>query len=889
MILRPPRLAEWLVRRSTPDAERAAQLGDLEEEFRDRLATDGRGARRWYWRQTVRSVPSNLRRRLFPEPTLDGKDRAMTSIGQDLRFALRMLRRRPLVTGVAVLSLTVGIAMSVGVFALLDAAVLRPLPLRDPGELRVLLEQRERGTNHNFSYPGFVAYRAVQRSFTDLVAFSATTSALEEPGGSSVIAGELVSGHYFSELGPRIAIGRGLTDADMAPGAAEVVVLARAEWRRLFGDPAELGARSVRLNGRDFAVVGVAADPFRGMQVGGDARFWAPVAAQPVLDPFGGQSFLTMPTVSWLTVMGRLRPGVDDAAAMAELNATGAGLTQVREDGPAPRFFLIPGHQGDSGLAAQVEEPLELLLGASLLVLLVACANVAGLLLARAGDRTREIAVRTALGAGRWRITRLLLLESIVLGVAGTAGGLMAARWVAPIGAASITQFGQPVTLDVRLSGRVMAFATAAGLLTALVAGLAPVLRGWRHQMHNRLHDGGRTATAGRGAIRWQRSLVAGQFALTLALVVTAGLLVRTLLNLQSIPTGLAVDQVALVGVNPQAVQYDLARTRDYLVRLTERVASLPGVRAAGFGRVIPLGFGGARMTVEVPGYSPAADGDMELNYNVVSPGYFEALGIDILDGRALAPSDTGNGPMAVVVSETMARRYWPDGRAVGRTLKLPGDGPTLDVVGVARDVKYRTIREDSNPSFYLSVLQAAVPRGGIIHVRTHGEPDAHLDTLRQAVADVDPAVPITLLSTLREQVRSNVARERLTMAIGLVLGGTALLLAAVGLFGAMATLVGRRARELGVRLALGAVPSQLASLVLREGLRMAIWGGALGFALAIWVGQLVESRLYGVGAFDPVSAAVGLALVAGVALVAAWLPARRAARVDPVGVLRAE
>jgi predicted permease len=403
------------------------------------------------------------------------------------------------------------------------------------------------------------------------------------------------------------------------------------------------------------------------------------------------------------------------------------------------------------------------------------------------------------------------------------------------------------------------------------------------------VHDGGRTATAGAGTIRWRRTLVAGQFALTLALVVTAGLLVRTLLNLRSIPTGLDVAHVALVGVDPGAAQYDATRTRAYIGRATERVAALPGVRAVGYGRVIPLGFGGSRMTIGVPDYVPAPDEDMEINYNIVSPGYFDALGIEILDGRPLASSDVSGGPVAVVVNETMARRYWPDGRAVGRTMSLPGDSAALEVVGVARDAKYRTIREDARPSFYLSALQLASPRAGVFHVRADGEPTALLDTLRQAIAEVDPAVPVTHVSTLREQVSTNVARERLTMVIGLVLSGSALLLSAVGLFGATATLVGNRTREMGVRLALGAVPGQLASLVLREGLRTAAWGGAVGLALVVWLGRVVESRLYGVGAFDPVSLTAGLVLLTAVAVLAAWLPARRAARVDPVDILRTQ
>ncbi len=888
----PPRVAEWLLARSVVERDRAVMLGDMQEEFACRVESSGRRAAiRWYWRQTARSLAPNLRRRLLPPPPVEGlpgKDRPMTASLQDLRFGLRMLRRRPLITVVAVLSLAVGIGMSAGVFSLLEAAVIRPLPLRDPASLRVVLEQRERSTNHNFTYPGFEAFRATQRSFTDLVAFDVTTAALEGPNGSELRPGEIVSGSYFPTLGPEIAMGRGLTDVDMAAGAPDVVVLSWAEWTRLFGPRVTLAGHSVRLNGRDFAVVGVTAPAFRGMQVGRDARFFAPLSAQPVLAPFAGGSLLTMPTASWLTVMGRLATDVSDGQAEAELNSAGLALTQVQPDRPPSRLFLVPGGQGDSLLAEQVSEPLRVLLGASLLVLLVACANVAGLLLARTADRGREIAVRTALGAGRWRIARLLVGEALVLGLAGTAAGLLTAAWVAPLAVSLFAQFGEPVTLDVGLNLRVLGFAAAAGLLTSMTAGLAPVLRTWRVGATGRLHQGGRLSTAGAGLSRWRRGLVIGQFALTLGLVVTATLLVRTLLNLQSIPTGLDVDRVALVTVDPQAAQYDAARIRDYLVRVTERVSSLPGVEAAGYGRVVPLGFGGSRMTVEIPGYEPAPDEDMELNYNTVSAGYFDAVGIDLVDGRAIDARDVGESLPVVVVNETMARRYWA-GRAVGQSLRLPGDGPTLQVVGVARDVKYRTLREDSRPSFYVSVMQLGPARGGVVHVRTAGDPEALLGAIRQAIAGVDSAVPIAQLRTLHDQVRQNVNRERVTMIIGLTLGLTALLLSAVGLFGTMANLVSARSREIGVRLALGAVPVSIARLVLGDGLRLALWGGAAGLALAFWIGRAVESRLYGVGSFDLVSVAAALALLAAVALVAAWLPARRAARVDPVEVLRVE
>ena len=895
----PPRLAEWLLERTLHAGVRASALGDLEEEFGQRARRDGpRTARRWYWQQTRRSIVPGLagRREAGLAPgradagfslhgKAHGKDPLMSAFTQDIRFALRMMRRQPLVTVVAVTSLALGIALSAGVFGLLEAAVLRPLPVRDPDTLRVVLEQRDTGVNHNFTYPGFDAYRRSQRSFTDVIAYTPTTVSVSADGITTPLEGELVSGGYFPTLAPPMRLGRGLTDADNVAGT-QAVVLSRAAWRDLYGDPPSIGNRSIRLNSVDYAVVGVTDAPFRGMQMGRDARFWAPLAAQVVLDPASGANFLTMDTVSWLTVVGRLREDVTDTEAEAELNATGLALTQTPED-RGPRLFLQAGAQGDSRLPELVASPLQLLLGASLLVLLVACANVAGLLLSRAGDRGREMAVRAALGAGRARLARLLFVESAALGRLGGAAGLIAAQWVAPLAVSLFAQFGDAVTLDVGVNVPVLLFAAGLGLAAAVAAGLAPVVRVWRAMPSGVLAGGGRAASAGPAAGRWRRGLVIAQFALTLALVASSALLVRTLANLRAIPTGLDVEHIALLSVSPESAQYEGAAFRDYLRRAEAALAAVPGVRAAAYGRVMPLGFGGSRMTVGVPGYQPAPDEDMELNYNVVAPGYFDALGIDLLDGRAPNAADGTGRSIVVVVNETMARRFWPDGRAVGRTVTQGDDA--WEVVGVARDVKYRTIREEPRPSFYLSLTQVVIARGGVLHVRTAGDPAPMLGALRQALADVDPAVPISTVRTLEDQVSLNVNRERATMSLGLGLGGAALILSAVGLFGLTASLVARRRREMGVRLALGAVPGDLSRLVLRESLMLAVWGSALGVGLAFWLGRLIESRLYGVGAFDVVSLVAAIAVLAAVGLLAAWVPSRRAARVDPAVVLRVE
>jgi predicted permease len=364
---------------------------------------------------------------------------------------------------------------------------------------------------------------------------------------------------------------------------------------------------------------------------------------------------------------------------------------------------------------------------------------------------------------------------------------------------------------------------------------------------------------------------------------------VRTLENLKAIPTGFDRDHIALLSADPEAVQYEPARILQYVRAAEARLAAVPGVRGAAYGRVIPIGFGGSRETIFVPAYQPHADEDMEINFNVVSPHYFAATDIALLDGRAFSDADGADRPLVAVVNETMARRYWPNSRAVGQQFRLGSRGPALEVLGIARDVKYRELRETAGPSFYVPIAQAERPRGGVFHVRTAGDPAALLETLRRALIDVDPAVPIASVRTLREQVDLNVNDDRLAMTIGTALGGAALLLAAVGLFGAMSYAVGRRTREIGVRLALGATPRDVGRLVLGEGLRLAVVGSMAGIAMAFWIGHLIRNRLYGVTPADPLSFLAAVALLCAVALCASWIPARLATQVDPAQALRLE
>ena len=890
--MRVPRLAEWLMATSIAPDDREAATGDLAEEFAAIARQDGpHGARQWYWKQTRRSLGPNLRRRLSgrlsgPRPAPESpKEPLMNSLVQDLRFGWRMLLRRPLLTLVSVLSLVVGLSGSLVVFGLFSAAVLRPLPIADPDRIALVLEQRPANVNHNFSYGDFTEFRDTQQVFSDIVAIDAARVTVGRAEGSEIVTGELVTGPYFQMFGIRMRLGRGLGPADDDPAGPPVVVVSEALWRRQ-NRPA-LEGWTLTLNSQTFGVVGVAAAPFAGMEVGRDARVWAPLRFQPILDPSNGGNLLERPSASWLTVMGRLKPGVTLDVAGRELTRVESTLPILKYRDRTRRLFAAPGGQGDSPLAAVLASPLQLLLAVAGLVLVIACANVAGLLMARATERERELAVRTALGASRGRLARLLLVEAGLIGIGAVVAAIGVAYVATDLAVPLLSRFGEAVSLDVSFDWRVFGFAAALALGSTLFFGLIP-LATMRRTLSPALAESSRGASASRVKILVRQALVAGQFALSLALVVVAVLLGRTFINLRTLPTGFDLAHIAVAEVDPRAAQYTPDQIAQYVASATERLSALPGVRGVGYARVLPLDFGGSRMSILVPGYTAGADEGMEINFNVVTDGYFEGMGIPLRDGRLFDSSDAPTALPVAIVNETMARRYWPGQRAVGQSFRPDGAKVALTVVGVVPDVKYRMMREDAGPSFYLAARQER-PTSGAFHIRTAGSPDVMIEPIRRALAEVDPVVPVTRARTLAAQAVVNLASERLAMTIALGLSFAALLLAAVGLYAAMSHAVSQRQREIGVRLALGAVPGDVGRLILRQGLILAAVGSLAGAGLAVLLARTVEARLYGVTPGDLPSLLMSTVLLSLVAMLSSWVPARRASRVDPVEALRVD
>jgi predicted permease len=879
----PPRLALWLHERAVDPSEREAVVGDLLEEFDARVASDPVHARRWFWRQTLRSMPFHLRRRWdrshLPQPRpLEGA-RPMNGLATDIRFALRLLRHDMLIASVAFVSLAAGLALNILLFTIANAVLIRPLAVRSPSELVVLALQRPSSLMHNFSYPDFDAIRTAAATPRALVAYSAEQATLSAEQVSSVVEGECVSGNFFGALGVPLVAGRGLADSDDRADAPPAVVISERVWRQWFNG-AQPGDWVVYLNGRPFTVVGVASSAFVGMQIGRAADFWAPLAQSPL---FEGGNYLTRADASWLTVIARVpgRQGVDvmrqeiDSIVRASFEARGRAYEPL---------VLLPGARGDSALPMMLQRRLLVLNAAGILVLLVACLNVANLQLARIEGRRSELAVRAALGARRSQLVRLLVIDAFLLAAGSGLAGLIAAAQLKDAAASLIALFGSPVALSVPIDARVAAVAVVVSVAAALLIAVISAWQAVRTSGRSGLHES-RTVAGGRQ--RAQQALVVLQFALSMALLVGAALLARTVDNLRKTDLGFETKNVAVIEVAPEMARIEGQALLAYFDDTLRVLRAMPWIEEASISHVMPLDFGGSRTSVDVAGHTPRPDEESEFNFARVSPGYFNTVGVSVLRGRAFDDRDRGPRPRHIIVNETMARRFWPGGNAIGQLVRFDPDRPyEVEVVGIAADAHYRMVRENPQPSFYVPLAEWPA-RTGVIHVRLGQDPKNRVEELRRLVAGVNPAVPVTRASTLENQIERNIADERLAGTIGATLALATLVLAAAGLYAAMAFFVGRRTREIGVRMALGARAADVRRLVLGDAVVLVIVGILAGLALAVWTGRALRNLLYGVDAIDTASYGAAAAVLAAAALLATWIPARRAASVDPVVALR--
>jgi predicted permease len=878
------RLALWLHERSLPADERDAVIGDLIEEFNRQTEEASPAATHWIWAQTCRSVGPNMWRKMSRPRRVAAHDRArggdmFNGVMADARVVMRQMWHQPLMTIVGFISLTVGLGLTVLLFTLTDAAVMRSLPVRDPARLLILLQQRESGFNHNFSYADYRDLRDNAHLLDGLVSYSSVEATLAGTDGAQTVTGEVVSGNFFSMLGVPMRAGRALGPLDDTRASPPAAVIAEQLWRDRLGSAALTG-QVLTLNGQPYTVVGVAASRFAGMQVGTTARFWVPLAHS---SPLTGGDFLERPTLSWLTVMGRQRADVPIETARQQLDGMLRRLRQTAGQPVEPIVFRH-GARGDSLLSETLTSPMLALTIAGMVVLLVACFNAANLQLVRTETRRIELAVRAALGARRQELVRLIVIEGLLLAALAGIASVWLVALVKDRAVSLIAFYGQPVALAVPLDGRAIGVAVALSLAAAAIIGGLAAWHGTRGQGAGLVTDT-RTGTAPHRAT--QRTLVVVQVALSMALVTGGALLVRTLDRLRHTDLGFDPRALALIEVSPEMGRLSKDAAAVYFENAVGRVRALPGVTSAAVAHVMPLAFGGSRTSIEVDGYTPQRDEDMELNFVRVTPEYFRTLGLPVRHGRAFDDRDRDGQPERIIVNETMARRFWPDGRAVGRFVRFSSRQPfNVEVIGVVPDAHYRMVREDPNPSFYVPLAQS--PAGsGVLHVRIAGDAAARIDELRRVVAAIDPAVPVIHAHTLLDQVECNLADERTATTIGMTLAIVALVLATAGLYTTTAVLVGRRTREIGVRIALGANITDVRSLVLEETLRVALVGVAGGFVLSLWVGKTLESRLYGVTAADALSLGAAAAILTAAALLASWFPARRASRVDPVIALR--
>ncbi len=821
----------------------------------------------------------------------------MDTLLQDLRYALRTLARSPGFALAAVLTLALGIGANATVFSLVNALLLRPPPhVAEPGRLVAVYTSDYSGPPYGASsYADYLDFRAETRVFEGVAAYLPRPVALGEGERVERTGVEVVSGNYFGVLGVKPRMGRFfLPEEGSASGAQPSVVVSHDLWLRFLDGAPDVVGKTVRVNGRPFTVVGVAPEGFRGSLRGVSFDAWVPAGAAAAVGLEEG--FLTNRGARGAFVLARLRPGVTLEQARARMEGVARGLhaahpeswTDLRKQGR--RISLLP--EAEARILPQVRGPalglLALLGGTVGLVLLVCCANVAGLMLARATGRTQEVGVRLSLGATRGRIVRQMLTESLLLAAAGGAAGVLAAVWATDLLMAVRIPAPLRVGLDLRPDARVLAATALVVAATGVVFGLAPALRASRPDLVGVLKGGGGTVGRGRRRFPLRSALVVAQVAVSLLLLVGAGLFLRSLQRAAGIDPGFRVDNLLLVSLEPPPGAERTADRVRVAREVQERAAALPEVVSASWAAYAPMGIETSRRGVSVEGYQPGEGEDMEIPFNVVGPRYFETMGTPLLRGRPLDARDRRGAPGAVVVNEAFARRYWPGRDPLGRRVSLSGpEGPFLEVVGVARDGKYSSLADEPRPYVYASALQE--DWGAVLHLRTAGEPRRVLGALRAAVREAAPGWSLEEPRTMAEQLDASLLVQRAAGRVLAVFGCAALLLAAVGVYGVLAYAVARRRREIGVRMALGARAADVLRLVLRQGVVLTALGVAIGLPAAWALARLLGGFLLGGSASDPVAFLGTPLLLAAVALLACWIPARRAVRVDPMVSLRAE
>lgn len=833
---------------------------------------------------------------------------------RDLRFGLRQLQRNPIVTCVAIVSLALGIGANTAIFAAAKQVLFDTLPVSRPHQLRMLTwvsgdEQpvppvwgdvgpSETGglTGNGFSYPVLQEMRERTDAVQALIAFKDAPMAATIDGQAEMINGELVSGNAFQSLGVQAELGRTLTPADdHAPGRGPVVFISDGFWARRFArSPLVLG-KVIALNGLPVTIVGVSRGRFAGLQMGSPTQIFAPITMQPLLLPRAQNSSVSLlnnPQSWWVQILARLRPEVPEQRAEAELDAVlrQAAMPVLRKTGDLDRFHLRfePGERGLDYLRGEYARPSYVLLALSGLLLLLACLNLANLLLARSAARRREMSTRLALGASRGTIMRQMLTESLLLsGLGGTAGLLLGylGRNIVP---RLLTDASGAAQVQVQFDGRVLLFTLGISFATGILFGLAPAWQATRIASHAGLRESGGT-TASRLRLRFDKALVVGQIAISATLLAGAGLFVHTLLNLNRIPLGFESNHILLFRLNLPRARYSDAQMTTFFQKLEGSLASLPGVRSIAVSNIGIIGDGNSGATFQALG-RPHNEVPARVQTNGVGTDFFQTLGITILQGRALNRHDTATSPKVAVVNRTLAAKFFPDENPIGKTFETdPEDvqGP-IQIVGVAADTRYADLRAETPPTFYIPYIQKADGPGRMmVEIRTFANPGSVLPEVRGVVESIDRDLPLMEVRTMKDQVRSTLADERTLAQLAGGFSMLALVLASIGIYGMMAYAVNARTEEIGLRIALGARTSQILSPVLCEAFRLTSAGIVLGTVAALWLARLIRVLLYGIGNIDALTIGSTAVILLSVSFFAAFAPARRASRIDPIRALR--
>ncbi len=835
----------------------------------------------------------------------------MDNLIKDIRYGLRGLLKRKGFAAIAVLTLALGIGANTAIFTLVNAVMLKSLPVEKPQELVLFSDATGEGTSNEdtprtgkwnlFSYASYQYLRNHNQSFQDIAAIRSGSSRLSvrlpDSPAAARGAGQLVSGNYFSVLGVRAARGRVLTDEDDKPGAQPAAVISNRYWEQeLNSDPSVVGKNFI-INGTNFTVVGVTPKEFFGERVRRPPDFWLPLSFHPQIEL--RESFLNSDQVYFLGLMGRLKPGATLAQAQATTNLAlqqylteqaGSKLTDERRKGIENTYAtLVEGQGGISGLRRAYSTPLRMLLAIVGMVLLIACANVGSLLLSRAAARKSEISLRMALGATRWRIIRQLLTESMLLALIGGVCGVVLAQWAVTV---LVGLVAKEAPLNTRPDAGVLAFTAGVSILAGILFGLIPAIQASRANLSSTMKEKNRLRG---GFMRLSPSslMVVLQVGLSMVLLTGGGLFARSLMKLQNEDLGFDRNNVLLVGIDPRLAGYKPTELAPLYQQIMERLSTLPQVRNVSMATYAPLSGTRRSSSIKISGYTPQSDEEMVTQDILTGPKYAETLGVPLLRGREIDQRDTTSSRQVAVVNQTLADRYFKDQNPIGRTFSFDDDSDKeqwIEIVGVVGDLKGEDAREKPQPTVYRPILQ--VQDGAYsctIHIRTVSDPTPLTPQVRGMINQINDKIPVFGVTTLNDQLHQNLSQERLIAQLVSFFGALALILACIGLYGVMAQGVARRTSEIGIRMALGARGSNIAWMILRETLYLVLAGLILGVPAALLGAHLISTQLFGLSPTDPLTLVGAAVVLSVVAMLAGYLPARRASRVNPLNALRYE